>query len=78
MNCFSLVFEKNEADIKNMFRRDLISRAHYSQKIRSNEDTSSNFFDDSDDNNTKKVIAATNSPLPKPGRSWWQKFFGSE
>lgn len=50
----TLVFEKNEADIKNMFAKDRISRANYSEKIRFNEDTTSNYFEDTEDDKKKK------------------------
>lgn len=50
----TLVFEKNEADIKKMFKREQNARANYSQKIRSNEDTASNYFDDTVDDKNKK------------------------
>ncbi|MFN8254473.1 MAG: VWA domain-containing protein [Bacteroidales bacterium] len=46
----TLIFQKNEADIKRMFMKDQKSRASFSQKIRSKEDTSSNYFDDADEN----------------------------
>jgi len=42
----TLVFEKNEADIKSMFVKEKSARANYSKKIRSNEDTTSNYFED--------------------------------
>lgn len=48
----TLVFEKNEADIKKMFMKEQSARAKFSQKIRSNEDTTSNYFEE-DDNNKK-------------------------
>ncbi len=48
----TLVFEKNDADIKKMFLKEQNARAKYSQKIRFNEDTSSNYFDDTE--NEKK------------------------
>lgn len=50
----TLVFEKNEADIRKMFKKEHSARAVYSQKIRNNEDTSSNYFDDSEDDKEKK------------------------
>jgi hypothetical protein len=40
----TMMFEKNEGDIKNMFMREQSARADYSRKIRFNEDTSSNYF----------------------------------
>ena len=72
----TMVFEKNDADIKRMFMKEQSARTKYSQKIRSNEDTSSNYFDENEDD--KKIKTATNSTLPKSGRSLWQKLFGSE
>ena len=45
----TMVFEKNEADIKKMFAREQNARVNYSKKIRFNEDTASNYFDDTDD-----------------------------
>ncbi len=50
----TMVFEKNEADIKEMFLKEQCARANYSRKIRSKEDTSSNYFEDTEDNNKKK------------------------
>lgn len=50
----TMVFAKNEADIKRMFMKEHIARAKYSQKIRFNEDTASNYFDDTDDDKKKK------------------------
>lgn len=50
----TMVFEKNEADIKKMFEKDRSSRANYSKKIRFNEDTTSNYFEDTDDVKEKK------------------------
>jgi hypothetical protein len=72
----TMVFEKNDADIKRMFMKEQSARANYSQKIRSKEDISSNYFEDNEVD--KKVKKATNGTLPKTGRSWWQKLFGSE
>ena len=73
----TMVFEKNEAGIKKMFMEEQSARAKYSNKIRFNEDTSSNYFEDN--GHEKKIKTATNSStLPKAGRSWWQKLFGSE
>jgi hypothetical protein len=40
----TMVFEKNETDIKNMFLKEQTARANFSKKIRFNEDTSSNYF----------------------------------
>jgi len=45
----TMVFEKNEADIKRMFEREQNARANYSKKIRFNEDTTLKYFDDTDD-----------------------------
>lgn len=45
----TMVFEKNEADIKRMFVKEQKARATYSNKIRFNEDTSSNYFEETDD-----------------------------
>ncbi|MCZ2393364.1 MAG: VWA domain-containing protein [Chitinophagales bacterium] len=49
----TMVFEKNEEDIKQMFVREQNARANYSKKIRFNQDTSSNYFDDTDDKKKK-------------------------
>ena len=49
-----MIFEKNEADIKRMFVKEQSARAKYSQKIRFNEDTTSNYFDDNEDDKKKK------------------------
>lgn len=46
----TMVFEKNETDIKRMFMKEQSSRANYSKKIRFNQDTSSNYFKEMDDN----------------------------
>jgi len=72
----TMVFEKNDADIKRMFMKEQSARTIYSQKIRFNKDVSSNYFEDNEDD--KKIKTATNSNLPKAGRTWWQKLFGSE
>jgi hypothetical protein len=40
----TIVFEKNETDIKNMFLKEQSARENFSKKIRFNEDTSSNYF----------------------------------
>jgi hypothetical protein len=69
----TMVFEKNEEDIKNMFSREQNARANYSNKIRNNEDTSSNYFEETEYNKTK---TDADSKLPKDGRSWLQKLFG--
>lgn len=42
----TMVFKKNESDIKAMFEKDFAARTKYSQKIRSKEDTRSNYFDE--------------------------------
>lgn len=47
----TMVFEKNESDIKRMFMKEQSARANYSKKIRFNQDTSSNYFKEMDDNN---------------------------
>lgn len=49
----TLVFNKNAADIKDMFVKENRARSKYSQKIRDNEDTSSNYFDDTEDDKKK-------------------------
>ncbi|MCO5233872.1 MAG: VWA domain-containing protein [Chitinophagales bacterium] len=49
----TMVFEKNEEDIKQMFVREQNARANYSKKNRFNQDTSSNYFDDTDDKKKK-------------------------
>jgi CRISPR/Cas system CMR-associated protein Cmr5 small subunit len=72
----SMVFEKNEADIKRMFMEDQLARSIYSQKIRAKEDTISNYFNESGAN--KKTQSPTPSPPPKSGRSLWQRLFGSK
>ena len=50
----TMLFEKNEAGIRKMFMKEQNSRANYSRKIRSNEDTSSNYFEDTEDDDKKK------------------------
>lgn len=45
----TMVFEKNEAGIKEMFVKDKNARELYSQKIRRNEETSSDYFSDAGD-----------------------------
>lgn len=45
----TMFFAKSEAGIKDMFLKEQSARAKYSQKIRSKEDTTSNYFDDTDD-----------------------------
>lgn len=44
----TLVFEKNEADIKDMFKKDRSSRIHFSQKIHLKEEKISKYFIDSE------------------------------
>lgn len=50
----TMLFSKSEAGIKEMFVKEKSARANYSQKIRSNEDTTSNYFDDKQDDKKKK------------------------
>ena len=50
----TMVFEKNEADIKKMFMKEQSARANYSKKIRFTEDTTSNYFDGTEDDKKKK------------------------
>ncbi|MFM9008269.1 MAG: vWA domain-containing protein [Bacteroidota bacterium] len=50
----TLVFERNEEDIKRMFDREKISREHYSRRIQSSEDTSSGYYTDSEDEKKDK------------------------
>jgi hypothetical protein len=50
----TMVFAKSEAGIKDMFLKEQNARAKYSQKIRSKEDTSSNYFDDTEDDKNQK------------------------
>jgi uncharacterized protein YegL len=47
-------FKKDEADIKRMFLKEQSSRMNYSRKIRTKEDTTSNYFEDAEDDNKKK------------------------
>ena len=42
----TMVFEKNEDDIKGMFMKDQQARFNYSKKIRSKEDITSNYFEE--------------------------------
>lgn len=49
----TMVFEKNESAIKDMFVKDKYARELYSQKIRRNEETSSDYFSDADDKKKK-------------------------
>ncbi|MFN5355555.1 MAG: vWA domain-containing protein [Bacteroidota bacterium] len=50
----TLVFERNEEDIKRMFDREKVSREHYSRRIQSSEDTSSGYYTDSEDEKKDK------------------------
>jgi len=50
----TMIFAKSEAGIKDMFLKEQSARAKYSQKIRSKEDTSSNYFDDTEDDKNQK------------------------
>jgi len=45
----TMVFEKNDDDIKSMFAKDQSARYNYSKKIRSKEDTSTNYFEEPED-----------------------------
>jgi hypothetical protein len=45
----TMTFEKNEADIKNMWLKESSARASYSEKIRLNEDTSAGYFEEKKD-----------------------------
>ena len=45
----TMVFEKNDDDIKSMFAKDQSARYNYSKKIRSKEDTSANYFEEPED-----------------------------
>ncbi len=44
----TMTFQKNEADMKSMFAKEKSARSKYSAKIRSNEETSSDFYDSED------------------------------
>ncbi|MCO6461008.1 MAG: hypothetical protein J5I59_06365 [Saprospiraceae bacterium] len=46
----TMIFAKNESGIKDMIMKEQSARVKYSQKIRSKEDTTSNYFDDTEDN----------------------------
>jgi len=74
----TMVFDKNEEDIKNMFIMEQRARANYSEKIRLKEDTSSDYFEEKVENNTNKTTTDTDNSnnLPKEKRSIWQKLFG--
>jgi Mg-chelatase subunit ChlD len=45
----TMIFEKNDIDIKKMFMKEQSARTKYSEKIRLDEDTSSNYFDEKED-----------------------------
>lgn len=42
----TMIFQKNEADMKDMFSKEKSARERYSEKIRRNEQTNTNFYDD--------------------------------
>lgn len=44
----AMQFNKNEADMKEMFVKEKNARAMYSQKIRTKEDTNKNFYEEED------------------------------
>ncbi|MHC1778920.1 MAG: hypothetical protein AB9922_01630 [Bacteroidales bacterium] len=44
----TMVFEKNDAQINEMFKKEQYARTKFSEKIRTNEDTTLNYFDDSE------------------------------
>ena len=46
----SMMYQKSEAGMRNMFKKERIAREKYSQKIRAKEDTSKNFFDPEEPN----------------------------
>jgi uncharacterized protein YegL len=71
----TMIFEKNDADIKKMFMKEQSARTKYSEKIRLDEDTSSNYFDENED---KKINTTADNNLPKGEPSWLKKLFGSE
>jgi uncharacterized protein YegL len=72
----TMIFEKNDADIKRMFMKEHNARFKYSEKIRLDEDTSSNYFDEKEDNKIKTATGSTHSKMPKDDRSFWKKLFG--
>lgn len=74
----TMIFEKNDADIKRMFMKEHSARFKYSEKIRLDEDTSSNYFDEKEDNKIKTATGSTHSKMPKDDRSFWKKLFGSK
>lgn len=45
----TMVFEKNDDDIKSMFMKEKNARFNYSKKIRSKEDTCANYFEEPED-----------------------------
>lgn len=45
----ALVFQKNDADIQQMFLKESRARANFSRKIRSQEDTDANYFEDEEE-----------------------------
>ena len=47
----TMIFTKNEEDMKNMFSREKSARAKYSAKIRMNEETSNDFYETEDPKN---------------------------
>ena len=44
----TMTFQKNEADMKNMFAKEKSARSNYSAKIRMNEETSADFYKSED------------------------------
>lgn len=42
----TMVFEKNDAQINEMFKKEQYARTKFSEKIRTNEDTTLNYFDE--------------------------------
>ena len=42
----TMVFEKNDAQINEMFKKEQYARTKFSEKIRMNEDTTLNYFDE--------------------------------
>jgi uncharacterized protein YegL len=72
----TMIFEKNDADIKRMFMKEHSARFKYSEKIRLDEDTSSNYFDEKEDNKIKTATGSTHNKMPKDDRSFWKKLFG--
>lgn len=74
----TMMFEKNEEDIKSMFFKEQNARANYSKKISQNEETSSNYFEDENENNTGITNPEHPISTQKTKRSLWQKLFGSK